>query len=674
MSVHRLALVGLLFGLLLWAPFGFAETPAPAGAEGEVTSLSFTNVTSQAGLSGLPGFRLSIADVNGDGYPDILLHRQQNDGTGDVLNKQYLYLNVPGDDPGNPFSRKFLDVTAASGIRANRQGTTDGRHSDGAVFADVDNNGDLDLFTMVYVHDDYTLDLGRNDLLLNNGAGHFTLAPNSPFHTEPIYNTAAAVFVDYSNNGNIDLYIGNWYGPGSTLTLDQLYQGLGDGRFTNVTTTSGIGSKTACIYGIADFDWNGDGFADLFAPPYAWTVLNSIPLHWRNNGAGTFTRVEAATDYDDYRGTASTVASFGSMPADYDNNGDIDFLEVLTHGKGDAGTCSMGNIHTTVATNGGPPNYTFSWDCARVRNRATEDTDMTHHGDHYASWFDADNDGLLDFALTECCYTQPSGGYDNRVYLFKQAADHTFSPATTGAGLDEVDNLPGNPPPHNVIPLDYDLDGDEDVLVGFADDVTGIQLFRNNAGTLNNWAVITLMGAGGPTHSNRSAIGARVEVTAGGVTRTREVYAGNGHMGPQAPLSQTFGLGSAAQINRLRVHWPNQAHGVSERTNLPVNHFFAVHEVCTPPADPQGLLVARRGADIVLSWDDPGRRGLMWRVYRDDAPDPRTWGPPHDPNVFDGDAGTPGIQHTDAGAAADGATYFYLTTLVDECGQESPLS
>jgi hypothetical protein len=159
------------------------------------------------------------------------------------------------------------------------------------------------------------------------------------------------------------------------------------------------------------------------------------------------------------------------MPADYDNDGDIDFLEILTHGVGDAGTCAA-PVHTTVVTNSGPAAFTFAWECARVKNRGTEDTDLTHHGDHYATWFDYDGDGLQDIGLTEGGYTQPSGGYNNRFYLFRQAPDHTFSPVTVAAGLDGVNNLPGNPNPHNVLALDYDLDGDEDVLIGFADDTT----------------------------------------------------------------------------------------------------------------------------------------------------------------------------------------------------------
>jgi hypothetical protein len=625
----------------------------PAGLLHALEPPYFTNVTAEVGLSGIPGFRLSIGDLDGDGYPDFALHRRSDWATGDVRNKQYLFLNVPGDNPADPYSRKFIDYTASSGIRANRQGTGDGRHSDSAVFADVDNDGDLDMFTVVYVHDNYTLATNTNELLLNDGQAHFTLAPNSPFHLEPIYNTAAAVFVEYDNDGKVDLYIGNWYWNGA-LTRDQLYRGGGNGSFTNATTASGLGSATTSVYGIAAFDWNNDGFTDLFAPAYAWTVLNSVSLHWRNNGNGTFTRVEATTNYDDYRGTLSGVASFGSMPRDFDNDGDTDFLEILTHGQGDG----PGEVHSTAVANVGG---VFSWDFYRVDGRAAEDPDSTHHGDHYICWFDFDNDTLVDFALTE------SGYNNNRLYLFKQAADHTFHPVTVDSGLDPINEA--NLPPHNVLAMDYDLDGDEDLLVGFANNTDGIQLWRNDVGTDNNWIVLTLEGGGGTGQSNRSAIGARVELAAGGTTQTREVDAGSGHHGPQVPLSLGFGLGQASVVDTVTVRWPNQERTSVSYVDLPVNRFLRIREACSPAGDPTNLKLGKDADDVVLHWDAPAELVWDWNVYRDGSRDPGLWGLPHASHVTDEDLSTSAIQYRDAGAVGSAASYYYLVTAVNDCGE-----
>ncbi len=96
------------------------------------------------------------------------------------------------------------------------------------------------------------------------------------------------------------------------------------------------------------------------------------------------------------------------------------------------------------------------------------------------------------------------------------------------------------------------------------------------------------------------------------------------------------------------------------------------HCPCSLPGDPTGLLVDKAGDDVRLAWDDPGDPGLRWNVYRDASPDPSGWGGPHAADVTDEDPSEPGVQWTDAGAASDGATWFYLVTAVDDCG-ESPL-
>lgn len=92
---------------------------------------------------------------------------------------------------------------------------------------------------------------------------------------------------------------------------------------------------------------------------------------------------------------------------------------------------------------------------------------------------------------------------------------------------------------------------------------------------------------------------------------------------------------------------------------------------CAIPADPEGLLLARVGADLDLEWDDPGQALMTWNIYRESAPDPDTWGPPHAEGVTDQNPGKPGIQYTDAGASSGAPLFFYFITAVKGC--ESPL-
>jgi hypothetical protein len=162
-----------------------------------------------------------------------------------------------------------------------------------------------------------------------------------------------------------------------------------------------------------------------------------------------------------------------------------------------------------------------------------------------------------------------------------------------------------------------------------------------------------------------------VEITAGGITQTREVYTSNGHQGPQKPLALTFGLGQAAIIDTVVVRWPNETHTISELYDVAVNQFLTIREPCDYATDPTNLKVDKAGADLLLSWDDPGASGWTWNVYRDSSPDPSSWGGPHRTGVTDEDPGTPGIQFTDIGAGS-GETHYYLVTAVNECG-ETPL-
>ena len=538
----------------------------------------FSMVNAKTGLAGVgPFHKISVVDVNGDGYPDLLMHKAINETSpndSDVVDHQYLYLNVPGDDPNDPHSRKFVDFTAQSGIRAKRSGASTGRHSSFAVFADVDNDGDLDMFSGVFSVDLSTYkDRGdRNDLFLNDGSGHFSFAPSSALNSETLgknglMNTAGATFLDYDNDGNIDLFIGNWLmaGVGSSVgTRGQLYRGDGKGRFTNVTKDTGISlGYTIPSYAVAAADWNNDGHMDIFENDYCRQKWPHSSIHWKNNGNGTFSQVQDTTNYGKYINESNPdqrdTCSFGSMPRDYDNDGDIDLFELIVHGD-------EARIHSTILTNN---QNVFSWDFDKIK-RPT-DAQSGHYRDLYGSWFDIDNDGLADFILS-------SSGPDtaNRLTLFQQSASHTFNIVSNEAGFGTL-NASNKLRFHYVIPLDYDLDGDEDLLIGFADN-NEIQLWQNDIGTSNNWLTLALKGAGKPGLSNRSAIGARVEVTAGGKTYTREIYAGNGQFGPQVPLSLTFGLGQATKVDHLKIRWPNQNHSVSEFTDVAINQFLKIEE------------------------------------------------------------------------------------------------
>ncbi len=544
-----------------------SPSPTPSG------SPYFIEVTSQAGLISQSAFRLSIGDINGDNYPDLLLHEPINEASSDpadVLNHQFIYLNVPGDTPG---TREFVDFTEESGIRENRQGTPEGRHSSLGAFADVDNDGDLDLFLGLYYHrlENYTDWGDRNDLFLNDGAGHFTMAPDTTFHDAGLLNTSGATFVDYDLDGNIDIFVGNWFldYAGSVYSMDRLYKGNGDGTFTEVTAAAGM-NLSQPSYGVSMADYNCDGYPDLFASNYC----RGPGFHWHNNGDGTFTEVGNATNF-----RAFTRCSWGCMPRDFDNDRDFDLFEVYVHGYNTGYSSRIMVNNDNVFTWEGRPE-------GRINGRPDEDS-YDHNGDHYGSWLDADNDGLADFAITE------SGYSNDQMYFFRQLPDNTLHACTEAAGLHVVNT---GPPPHNASPLDYDLDGDEDILIGYAS-FDHVRMMENVVGTDNNWLQVKLVGQGIPGKSNKSAIGARVELNAGGVEYMQQVDAGNGHFSPQVPLILTFGLGDAILVDSITVHWPNSSHDTQTLTNLAVNQLITIHEGAEPPPVPA---VDFRGALLLI--------------------------------------------------------------------------
>ena len=108
--------------------------------------------------------------------------------------------------------------------------------------------------------------------------------------------------------------------------------------------------------------------------------------------------------------------------------------------------------------------------------------------------------------------------------------------------------------------------------------VTAI-FFRNDIANRNgnHWLNVRLRGKG-KGGANRSGIGARISVTAGGITQMREIRGGSGLANHQDPPEACFGLGKATRIERLEVRWPNAKHSTQVFKDLAVDRFVVVRE------------------------------------------------------------------------------------------------
>lgn len=522
----------------------------------------FKNITPQVGLSNVPAWRLYVSDVNGDQYPDLMIINGIY-----TRNQLSLWLNLANPESDDPNDRVFVNVTEQSGINANPIDTIDGRVADVGALADIDNDGDPDLVTsrFFYAYSDYTMPEDRSAVMLNDGNGVFThVVENGIDHIDRM-NATGNSFLDYDLDGLLDLYLGTFSRDHaqSAYMQDYLFKGHGDGTFTDVSKASGISSIRQPLYGVNACDWNNDGLPDIITSPYCRTD-GSL---WMNNGDGTFTDVGPAVGYSAHHlggDNGQTLCQWEGMPADFDNDGDFDILQVLVHGGYNAN-----EGHTVLAINSGAAGgYQFQWDLARVRR----DAPITSHlGDMSGSWVDFDNDGRLDIVINESQYPQANAAGVERSYFMWQNSDKFFDDITAALGLSDSLLAPGASEL-----IDYDLDGDDDLFIVIntnKNQNNSLVLLRNDIGNRNNWVGVQLKA---PEGVNRDAIGARVSVTSGGVTQMRELYAGGGHFGGQKSLIQNIGIGSNQTIDRIEVRWPHATLPVTVVENPPINQILTI--------------------------------------------------------------------------------------------------
>ncbi|MGE0432319.1 MAG: CRTAC1 family protein, partial [Planctomycetota bacterium] len=554
------------------------------------------------------------------------------------MNTLTLLVSVP--DPDHAGSRKFEDRTAASGLRTNHERSARGRLTMVTVAGDVDNDGDVDLFAGTYVDAQNPAnkvpDVGdRSCLLINDGAGTFTpliqaIAADQPTGPNAQPSTVcAACLVDVNNDGVLDLFTGSWYvayGASNDAMPDRLYIGLGDGRYNDITAAAGMmldasaGDRTGepaddwpaekknqfgrhshrPAYGVAHADADGDGDQDLFVMAYGrqWN------LQWTNGGAAngkpTFKEVAEATGFDgdsdrtgryeqwvkdmfkqrgygdrpDELPFRSNGNTFSCCFGDYNNDGRLDaVLGEITHAW--AGPSSD---RSQVLTNLGGPD----WKWRRETPLAREHVNARgwNQGDMHVAFADMDNDGWLDVLLASSDYPD-----EQRLRLFRQNPEtHAFEDVTAKIGLDWAFAT-------QFSLADVDRDGDLDILIGNthtrlpgelrAKYPLGTALLRNDICNANghHFLSLRLVGAGPEAGGcNVSAIGARIIVTAGGITQTREISGGGGHVGQQHDFRQIIGLGKAQTIDRLEVRWPGKNHKVTVLQNVAVDKLWRLDE------------------------------------------------------------------------------------------------
>ncbi len=620
--MNRITLCFILFPFTLFAQTNSTETPDTSW---------FTDITTSVGLGKYNtnvGACIAV-DVNNDDYPDLIFLNGLGSDTGWAL-----YINEERPGSTDPTDRIFVDSTKNSGLNVP------GVYKDLAGAGDFDNDGNVDIVVNCWYLDNETNcptvpNPAKNRLRIfwGDGKGHFTLdslsnTPNSGLESLGLLSGTGLPALDYDRDGYLDLFVAchfdNWCYQDATPA--HLMHNNGNRTFTDVATATGINVSqkdpynppdnqnppvptSRALFGANIFDFNNDCWPDIFTAPYE---AIGYPFYVYT-GQTYYSNVDSQIDtrgygnvYENINGkfkdTGVTVNWFphfawsvqgmvpwAAMPADYNNDGNMDFLAVIVHGTNYDTTYPYnkegylpGDGRSAIFTNLGPANgYRFKEDVGRI-NRSNPQN--VTHGDHNGIWIDMNNDGHQDLILGDAAYDESSEGYPDYQRMFFELQDtlnHNFYDITAKLGLcDSVtDSIKHDiRRPSVMLPVDFDLDGDDDIIKmpyspgGTTND--SITLFRNNIGNKNNHITIKLVAGPGV---NSSCIGARITVKSGNLKQMKEIYGDQGSWTNEYPFIQNFGLGQRTMIDTIDIRWPDNDCTHSILTNVPANNFITIN-------------------------------------------------------------------------------------------------
>jgi enediyne biosynthesis protein E4 len=472
------------------------------------------------------GSGVAIVDYDNDGLLDLFVLSGEGGSS-------RLYRNQGHD--------RFRDVTSEAGLA--------GLHGwqQGVCAADYDNDGFIDLFVTAW---------GQNHLYRNIAGKRFEdVTRKAHLMQDRIrYNTGCA-FLDVNNDGHLDLFVANYlkFDPATTpkpgenpycyyrsvpvacgprgLPFDRniLYRNNGDGTFTDISKESGIAAPFG-HYALSAMatDVNNDGLPDIYV------ACDQTPsLLYINQGGGKFEEEAllrgAALDQN-----GRALSGMGVDSADYDGSGHAsvfrsnfsDEMETLYRNRGD------GNFdEVTLAAGLGKNTRFVGWG---------------------TGFFDYDNDGWPDLLLVnghvfpEVEKLHTDIRFKDRAILYHNLRNGAFADVSEAAGS----GIQARHSSRGAAFGDIDNDGSVEVLVNNQNEAPSLLKLLSDAP--GHWITLKLEGK----RSNRSAVGAKVKLTAGGRTQVAEVRSGGSYLS-QNDLRLHFGLGASKKIDKIEIRWPH---------------------------------------------------------------------------------------------------------------------
>ena len=523
--------------------YPFIQVPASASG---ITWVHTAGKSPQKYLPETTGAGCAFLDYDNDGWMDIYL---VNSGKCDFYNpnpplRNALYRN---NRDGT-----FTDVTEKAGVAA-------GGYGQGVAVGDYDGDGFPDLYVTQY---------GRSILYHNNGDGTFTDVTEKAGVAAPGW-SSSAVWFDYDNDGRLDLFVCRFVDfskeknlpctaynrPGYCVPRlykpmpSWLFHNNGDGTFTDVSESSGIGKYAGKAWGVVATDLNNDGRMDLFVAND--TVENFL---FMNRGNGRFEEIAALAGVG-YSDAGRPRSGMGVDSADFNNDGWMDlFVANIDHEK----YSLYRNNH----------DETFD-DEADATGIGAATRLMSGWG---LKFFDYDNDGNLDLIIA-------NGNPDDLIQTIEKDVmyrEPLLLFHSDGKTLRDVSAESGpvfsrDMSARGLAIGDFDNDGAVDVLISVND--AAPVLLHNAAAKGNHWLGIKLAGR----KSNRDAVGARITYQAGDMMRRRMKVGGGSYLSSHDPRI-VLGIGKRTKIDWLEVKWPEPSGKTERFTELPIDKYITIVE------------------------------------------------------------------------------------------------
>ena len=497
-------------------------------------------------------------DFDGDGNLDLyFIQSGKLPVQPEQLHRNVLYRNEGG--------MRFVDVSERSGLADDGYGM-------GGAAADIDNDGDPDV---------YITNFGENRLYRNMGDGTFENVTSRAGVGDALWGASAA-FADYDRDGYVDLYVVNYVdftmenhkrcGPADSLyhsychpdeyngVDDVLYRNRGDGTFEDVTREALPGPVDPNAQGnwiSGDFEGKGLGVVwvdyDADGDPDIYVANDSTANYlFRNGGQGVFEHDFAAGV--DYNEDGKSEASMGVDAGDINGDGWMDLF-----------TVHLDMETNTLYLNGGDGMFSDETIGAGL---AEVSTFRVGFGTNF---LDFDNAGDQDIfvanghIMDNIALFEPGREYAQSDFLFENDGSGKCEDVSHRSGQYFLRKGVGR----GSAVGDFDNDGDMDIAV--CNNNQPSVLLRNDGGSRNHFILIRLIGS----KSNRDGVGALVRIRAGDREQTDELRCGTSYLS-QSDLRLHFSLGDANRVENLEVRWPSG--NVETFQGLPADHLVILEE------------------------------------------------------------------------------------------------